>query len=155
MTMFYLGYGANSDQDMINAITGRVLSGQKAHITGFELCVQKLENVPEIPRKILKRAWGDSFESYVIKEGLGRVYGTLWEMTTIDRDHISKWELIPEGWYTPVNVEAILEDGSKVRSATEMIVDQTVNRVVDGKNYKTYLMDKRKMIASARVCRVM
>ena len=66
--ILYFGYGANSQREMMEAITGnRNLKGQPGILRGYTLCVQKLSQVPESVRKILEKSWGDNFETYIIK----------------------------------------------------------------------------------------
>lgn len=140
MKVYYFGFGANRDPRMIEAIIGKLITGRPAYVDGFELCVQGLKDIPEKPREILRKAWGNSFESYVLRKGNARIYGTLFEMSREDREHISNWELVPEGWAKDTKVIAILEDVTKIKAMTESIENQTVNRIVDGKQYETYLM---------------
>lgn len=148
--MYYFGYGANRDSAMIEAITGKSLHGRPAYIEGWELCVQNLSNIPEIPREILQDAWGDHFESYVIREGTGLVNGTLWELHPEDRVRVAKWELIPYGWYKNRGVRAFPEDEPRgLQSVTEVIENQSIDRIVDGMNYKTFLMDREEILAHA------
>ena len=137
----------------MKAITGRSPKGQPAHLEGFELYVQKLGNIPELPQNILRKAWGRSFKSYVIRKGEGRVCGTLWEITPEERKHIINWELIPEGWYKDANVIAILEDGKRIHAVTEIIENQPIGRFVDGSHYDAYLMAPEQMWKLAESCR--
>jgi len=146
MALHYFGYGANRDPGQMEAITGRSLKGQPAYVKGFELVVQKLGDIPELPQKILRKAWGKHFESYAIRKGEGQVHGMLWEITPEDRGHISNWELIPEGWYKGGLVTAILEDETEVPAVTDIIErQQHIDKVVDGSQYETFLMEKERM----------
>lgn len=153
MKLYYFGYGANKDFEMMKAINGRSLKGRPAYIEGFELCVQQLNNIPKLPQKILRKAWGDYFESYVIREGRGRVHGTLWEINPKDRKHISEWELIPDGWYIDIKVTAILDNGKNVQAVTDAVKNQPIARIVNGAQYKIYLMEAEQMWEHAKQSR--
>lgn len=86
----YFGYGSNRDLAMLAAIIGRdEIEGIKGKMLGHELCVQKLNNIPDLvlptapvpqsPRFILQREFGDNFELYVTRPKLdGVTYGTIW-----------------------------------------------------------------------------
>ena len=153
MKFEYFGYGANKDIDMIKAITGTYLFGKCAYIEGYKLGVQKLDNIPEIPQNQLNKFWSDKgFESYVVIKSdneKDRVYGTLWTMSENDRECVREWELIPLGWYTEVPVTAILENGIEVQAVTEIIIGQSVDRLVEGKNYPAYLINKNIILKHA------
>lgn len=142
MKVLYFSYGANADDRMIKAIIGRLPEGQPAYIKGYELCVQKLKDIPKKPKEILRQEWDESFESYVVRRGKGKVYGTLWVITSEEREMIRRWELIPEGWYHDTNFVAFLEDGSKLRAVGEIIDNQPIDRVIEIKNYPKFLMKK-------------
>ncbi len=154
MSLYYFGYGANRDARMMQSITGKSLEGRPGYVDGFELAVQKLDHVPILPQKVLRAAWGNHFESYVIRKGKGRVYGVLWKITTEDRLHIKTWELIPEGWYTDSKIEVVIEDGSKVPAVTDLVENQKIDRVVDGRSYTDYLMPEGKMWQHAKRIRM-
>lgn len=158
----YFAYGANRELEMMKAITGSsVLKGEEAVLPGYELHVQKLNQVPNIvvpnaprqvsPRGVLKRSWDDSFESYVATPGSGKIAGTLWKLTEEERELVRHWELIYFGWYQQINVEVNLEGGSIVQAETEILgPGQETDRKVDGMNYPSYLMDKQKIFAVAK-----
>src|SRR3990170_7671433 len=101
-TVLYFGYGANSRREMMEAITGNPhLVGHPAALKGFRLCVQRLDQVPEAARKILRDHWPESFESYIIKPGSesDEVAGTVWDLTPLERELVRDWELVDVGWY--------------------------------------------------------
>ncbi len=91
--ILYFGYGANSRKEMMEAITGnKNLIGKPAVLSGFTLCIQRLDQVldtilpsapvPISPRKILDESWGNTFTTYMIKpKEDSEVEGTVWELT--------------------------------------------------------------------------
>ncbi len=150
--ILYFAYGANRDIRMMKAITGsQELVGQPGVLKGYALCVQKLNQVPDVvsetapvpvsPRALLKESWPDTFESYIIKpDPGGEVAGTIWELTPLQRELVRDWEMVDFGWYGDINAEAVTQDGLVVNVQTEGLRDgQEVDREVDGHNYETWL----------------
>lgn len=153
--VLYFGYGANRDPRMIAAITGRPaaeLTGSPAVLEGYSLAVQRLEQVPDTvvqsapvplsPRGMLKD-WGEDFTTYVIHPSKdGKVSGTIWELTTEERELIRDWELVDFGWYKDCEGRAKTEDGKEVPVITEMLgAGQQIDHEVDGLHYETWLND--------------
>ncbi len=165
--VLYFGYGANSQQEMMEAITGNSnLIGYPATLEGYKLCVQRLDQVPNTiapdspapisPRELLKKSWPDTFESYVIKPGSedDSVAGTVWELTLLERKLIRDWELIDYGWYKDKKVIVRTEDGREIEAETEDLREgQEVDREVSGRNYEPLLNpieDFRRIAEGAR-----
>lgn len=151
--ILYFGYGANSQREMMEAITGnKNLVGQPGILEGFKLCVQKINQVPDSvfpnspaavsPKQILKESWGDDFETYIIKPGkeTDEVKGTVWELTPLERELVRDWELVDFGWYKDLKGEAVTADGKIVDVQTEGLREgQEIDREIDGKNYPPFL----------------
>ena len=140
--ILYFGYGANSQREMMEAITGnRSLKGRPGILKGYTLCVQKLSQAPDSVRKILLDSWGDNFETYIIKpDKNGEVTGTIWELFPQDRELVRDWELVDFGWYKDMKGKAETVDGQIFDVQTEGFREgQEVDREVDGKNYKPFL----------------
>jgi len=141
--ILYFGYGANSQREMMEAITGnKNLAGQQGILRGFKLCVQRMDQVPDLPKRILKDSWGDDFETYIIKPGeeTDEVMGTVWELIPLERELVRDWELVDFGWYNDIEGKAVTKDGQEVEIQTEGFREgQEVDREVDGKNYKPFL----------------
>jgi len=148
----YFAYGANRDLQMMKAITGaQELFGRPGILKGYTLCVQKLNQVPDVasetspvpisPRELLKQSWPYTFESYIIKpDPNGEVAGTIWELTPLQRELVRDWELVDFGWYKDINTSAITADGQVIQVQAEGLRDdQQVDRKVDGHNYETWL----------------
>ncbi len=137
--VFYFGYGANKDIEMIEAIVGRRPESEKAVLKDFELCIQNWEEIPEKAKEDLKKVWNKKFRSYVIKPSKGKeVAGTLWNITEQEHKHIAKWEM-HNMWYEPVKIKV---NGKK--AITEVFHF----------NYNAYLNDKNKMLEVARKTRL-
>lgn len=140
--ILYFGYGANSQREMMEAITGnRNLKGQPGILRGYTLCVQKLSQVPDSVKKILLESWGDNFETYIIKpDKNGEVAGTIWELSPQDRELVRDWELIDFGWYKDMEGKAVIRDGKEVDVQTEGLREgHIVDREVRGKYYPPFL----------------
>ncbi|MDQ5943649.1 MAG: Gamma-glutamylcyclotransferase [Patescibacteria group bacterium] len=154
--VLYFGYGANRDARMIAAITGKSaeeLIGHPAVLQDYQLGIQGLEQIPDTilpgsfakvsPREILRRGWGDNFESYVVEYRPGKkVTGTIWELSPEDRERVRDWELLDYGWYEDCEGKAVTEDGTEIDIVTERIrEDQEIGREVNGMDYETWLAD--------------
>lgn len=141
--VLYFGYGANREPAMMEAITGNAnLVGKPAVLRGYELCVQRLDQVPDIPRRILDASWSPKFTSYTIRTGApdDEVYGTLWELTPLERELVRNWELIDLGWYRDMQVKITTEDGQEIEARTEGLREGLeIDREVDGREYKSFL----------------
>lgn len=153
--VLYFGYGANRDPRMISAITGRPiaeLTGRSAILEGYNLAVQRLDQVPDraldsapaplSPRQMLAD-WGEDFRSYVIHpEENGRVSGTVWELSTEERELVRDWELVDFGWYKDCEGQALTKDGQEISIVSEMLGDgQQIDHEVNGLQYETWLQD--------------
>lgn len=155
--ILYFGYGANSRKEMMQAITGnKDLVGHPAILKGYKLCVQRLDQVPEAPQKILRESWPDNFESYTIKPGgeSDGVHGMVWELIPLERELVRDWELIDYGWYKDMEGKAVTEEGQEIQVVTEGLrKGQEVDRVIGGKEYEPFLNrleDFRKVADMAR-----
>lgn len=163
-TVLYFGYGANRDARMMAGITGRPadqLKGRPAVLEGYSLAVQRYDQLPDVvlptapysasPRQIIHNGWGEQFESYVIKaDPHGKVSGTLWELTPLERERVRDWELLDFGWYHDIEGRVKLADGTEIDMVTEAIDDsQEVDREVNGMDYETWLQDPEKFDAIA------
>jgi len=166
--VMYFGYGATRDSGVISIILGKpesALVGRKAVLEGFDLAIQRLDQVPDVilptapsaisVRESLRKVWGDNFRSYVLKPNSGgRVSGIIWELTPEDIERIKDWELLDFGWFEDTNGEAITPEGNRIPVVTEKIrSDQEVDQVVDGLEYETWLEDPEKFKAVAEKAR--
>lgn len=151
--VLYFGYGANSQREMMEAITGNEnLVGQSGVLRGFKLCIQRMSQVPDSvfpnspvavsPKQILKESWPDNFETYIIKPGeeTDEVAGTVWELTPLERELVRDWELVDFGWYKDIKGKALTTDGKEVDIQTEGFREgQEVDREINGKDYEPFL----------------
>jgi hypothetical protein len=167
-TILYGAYGANRDPEMLKAITGNAsLVGKLAIFKDVELCVQRFDQIPDVvaptapvplsPKAIMVDSWGESnnFETYVIRSAIGSVViGRVYELTAQERALIAEWEMIEFGWYKKMDITAVLEDGTEISVNTEGLSDgASVDRVVDGTDYPTYLNDPTNMFKVAKQAR--
>ncbi len=148
----YFGYGAMEDPRVIEAVIGRKPNSVNAVLPGFELCVQRIDQVPDTvhpdapaplsPRAILQQSWPDTFESYTIRENeRGNVRGKVWLLLhPEERDRLADWELIEFGWFRDIQT-LVRIDGGKMDVITEgLAADQEIDRVVDGLEYDSLLV---------------
>ncbi len=160
----YFGYGANRDPQMMEAITGNGnLAGRKAVLKDFQICIQRLDQVPPKAQKILRKAgWTDeTFSTYTIRPDEGNedslVHGMIWELTEHERNLVRNWELVGL-WYKETNCQVmadqIIGEWSLIDVITEQLGDgQKIKEVADGTNYKTFLNDREVMFGVAREAR--
>jgi hypothetical protein len=167
-TILYGAYGANRDPEMLKAITGNTnLVGKVAIFQDVELCIQLFDQIPDVvaptapvplsPKAIMVDSWGESsdFETYVIRHAKGsEVAGRVYELTSQERALIAEWEMIEFGWYKEMNMTAVLEDGTSVSVNTEGLSDgASIDRVINGIDYPTYLNDPTVMFKVAEQAR--
>lgn len=114
-------------------------------LEGFSLATQSLKNIPEPPRRILNKVWGDSFHAYTIKRGSGIVAGKAWVLEEEDLEKIKQWEFVgKDGWRELVSVKLTTAEGKTIAAITEKSQDQyEVDRLVDGIDYEVNLNRKR------------
>lgn len=152
----YFGYGANRDPRMIAAILGKQeneLVGREGVLVGYELAVQTLAEIPgEVssgapkqtsPRDILRDAWGEDFQSYVVRPNPeGRVAGVAWQLTPDEVERMKDWELLDFGWHEMHNTYARTDECESMAVITEAVsTAEPVDRLVDGIDYPSFLDD--------------
>lgn len=150
--VFYFGYGANSQREMMKAITGnKDLKGIPATLSGVALYVQRLDQVPDrvvptspepiSPKASIKKHWSGDFTTYMIKPKENSfVKGTVWELNRQERELVREWEMVDFGWYKDMKGKAIADDGREIEIETEGWREgQEVEREIDGKNYTPFL----------------
>lgn len=166
--ILYAGYGANRDPQMIKEITGREpqVIGRVA-LKDVELCIQRYDQIPAevaptapVPisvKDIMIDSWGqgNDFETYTVRPREGSmVDGMLFQLSPEERALIAEWELIEFGWYERMPITVVLENGSEKLAETEGLRDgQEIDRVVDGRQYSTYLNDPADMYRIAEKSR--
>ncbi len=141
--VYYFGYGANSQRDMVRAITGTDPEEiGRAVAYNYGMGVQTLSDIPTNPRTILRHGWGDGFKSYVMtRRFLHRTYGTLWLISQQARKRIDHWELSDLGWYDRAFVTVRLVGTTRfIHCETQVIPsNQHINHWVRYKNYHPWL----------------
>ncbi len=149
----YFGYGANRSPEMMEAIIGRIPEGYPATISGFELCVQSLKDVPKHVQEILSPPWDETFKSYGLRPKKGfhsrSIRGTVWKLTRQERKYIDTWEMTGK-WYNVLLLQYDNDKHEHIQIEIQVIEDQPVGRIIKSPIYKTFLNDKQKMLAVAR-----
>ncbi|HSA83630.1 MAG TPA: gamma-glutamylcyclotransferase family protein [Patescibacteria group bacterium] len=147
--IYFFGYGADRDPELMEAIIGRKPQGEKTTISGFELCIQSLADIPSKAQRIIRQSWDHGFHSYVIrpaKDMHSIVSGMMWELSPLERKLIDNWELTGL-WYDVF----FISKGAPhpMQMELQIIQNQPIRHIVDGTHYKTFLNDKNKMIETA------
>jgi len=158
--VYYFGYGADSEPDLLHAITGRrpkVIG--TALLQNYELRIQELAEVTTKglnPQEILRKAWGNDFKSYVIVAKAGaEVRGTLYRLSLHDKHLIDVWELVDAGWYEKAFVNVGLVGTPKVyQTETQVLAPkQSATISTDGATYTPWLMPKERLLFVAESLR--
>lgn len=153
--VYYFGYGANREPEMITAITSNLpeLIGM-AILQDYQLCIQDLSEITEAagnPKARLTASWGTTFKSYVIvpKQG-SRVSGAVFRMPLHERHMVDAWELVQAGWYDRAVVMVTLDSGKTIRAETQVLAaGQEASLVVNGLDYRSWVMPKERLLYEA------
>lgn len=139
--LYYFGYGTNKSRERIREIIGHDPGeGKGAVLDGYVLTYQVLDQVPEGPRTVLGKVWGDEFKGYTLRKGSWKVAGVIWELEEDDLEKIKEWEFVDEHWKEMVSASAVTSDGVTIQVVTEKVPDnQPIKEAVDGLNYKENL----------------
>src|SRR3990167_6132240 len=125
----YFGYGSNKDLDMMAHMVGRRdLKGEPGKLLGYELCIQKLEQIrdsyPVSPREIIRKGFGDEFELFIARQKGGSViYGTIWYLTLDEIELVKNWELVDLGMQEEVEAKAIDSKQSEITVETQAVIN--------------------------------
>jgi len=136
----FFGYGANRNKKRLQDIFGHEPDGGiSAILSNSILAVQTLDQIPEEPRRILEKVWGEKFRSYTVKDGKGEVVGTIWEIDENDLRELERWEYIGD-WRELKEVTVKTADGTEVRALTDRAPEGSLTKeTVDGLNYEDNL----------------
>ncbi len=140
---------------MMKAITGRIPEGYPAELDGFELCIQKWCELPEATRKYLKPPWNEKFRSYCVRPTLKpfrSVKGTVWQITREERRLIDNWELTGK-WYQVYLLKFFKPQNQLTQIEIQVVNDDNIHEVVDGKDYRNFLNDRDMMYKVAQYVR--
>lgn len=140
--IIFFGYGALKDPYLLKEVIGKEpRGGEGVVLSGYNLAIQELDQIPEQPRKILEKVWGKNFRSYTLVKGQGMVEGRNWIIDEEDLEKIKKWEFIGKnGWREFINVTVTDSKGKNINVITEKIFDnQRTTEITDGLNYTTSL----------------
>lgn len=164
----YFGYGSNRNEEMMAAIVGnKNLKGVPGRLIGFELCIQRLEDIPDnigekspvkiSPRQVIKNNFGDFFELYICRiNPEAEVFGTIWDLTEEERNLVKDWEMLDFGMQEEIKGVAIENETGKIFSvSTEGLLDPAihVNKVIAGGEYDDFIVSKEKIIEVANKSR--
>lgn len=153
-TVEYFGYGANRTPEMIEAIIGRIPEGYPATFSGFELCIQTWDEIPESAKKILSPPWDKTSKTYVVRPtntSSKFVKGTVWKLTRQERAIIDNWEVTGH-WYK-MYVMQFTKGDERTQIEIQVIDDPKIKKVINATLYKNFLNSKEQMLKVARRCR--
>ncbi len=146
-----------SNDELITELTGNPVSDREEAIleNGYDLVVQKLDQIPEPARKIIRGAWGENFESYNLAPGNGPIKGIRCRITEDQWERLADWEFEEFGWFKPTDVEIRNLVTGKVEKVKTMVMGdgQQFDRKVDGYDFNQFLMPKGKTLEVARIAR--
>ncbi len=156
--IFYFGYGANMDKDMMAAITGTRSMPEplSAIVEGYELCIQKWQEISQDIRRVLSQKWDDTFATYCLRKTYDKraiVAGKIWELKPEEFELISNWEMHGR-WYERINSRARVYNGEEVDVISDAINSPSIIEIVDGIFYNPFLNDKAKMLDVASEVRM-
>ncbi len=145
-----------SNEDLIKNLTGQiVLDGKAALLDGYDLVVQRLDQVPESIQPILRRSWGDNFESYNVVSGEGTIRGIRCKITQDQWNRLNDWEFGEFGWFVPKEVQIRDQETGQIEKIVTFVMGegQAYDRKVDGLNYDPFLMPREKTLEVASKAR--
>lgn len=159
----YFGYGTNRNYDMMVHMVGREsIEGIPAKMPGYELCIQKLNDIsnevmkdapaPQSPREIVRGAFNEDFELYIIRPNADtETYGTIWYLTPNELKLVHEWELLEFGMQEVIKGMAIGENGQMFSVDTHGTLNPNapIDRVIEGKDYDDYIISKDEILKVA------
>lgn len=155
--VYYFGYGALSDPDMVKAVIGarpRVVG--KGTVKDYELRTQAVDEIAnEAVQEKLLYAWGRAFKGYTITPKAGaEVQGTLYRIALHRKHMIDKWTLVHEGWHDRSLVSVDLGLGKIINAQTQVLapterISGPVTKATSG-----WLLPKKDLIRKAQQLRV-
>lgn len=144
----YFGFGANSDPEMIRAVTGRGAFSIPAVINGFALCIESFKNINKIAQNILRNHWDENFVSYgIVPKANASVSGRLWLLTNTQRDAVKNWEIIGI-WSHECSLKATISIFGipfSIPAESEELHGNFVT-IVPGDHYEPFIVSKKKIL---------
>ncbi len=148
----YFGYGLNRNPEFLQALLGRIPENYDTAsiLKDHELRIQRHDDLPELSRRIIGKAYGSDFRSYVIYMSPGKeVGGTTWAIKPEELAILNYWEL--EGdWH---NLAEVVITGSvgKYSALTHICKYDKGIAVPDSISYPDFIVDREKIIRSALI----
>jgi len=146
--VYFFGYGAYRSKQCIEDVLGTTLAdGRGAVVHEYALCYQILSQIPDPPRELLKKIWGDAFRCYTIRPfPKALVAGVVWELTPYQLHHMKEWEY--DGiWKKIIQIPVTLCNGDTMNAWTDVILETIpIHEAVDGLYYKNNLNPQGKSI---------
>ncbi len=147
---------------MMAAITGRNendLVSYESTLNGYELCIQDLNQIPNIPQAIIRNSWealAESYRSYAIrpKEG-SKVKGRVYVLTERERELVKNFDFTDLGWHDEHQVKvSSASNAGTLDVVTDVLGEgQDISHVVDGLAYSDFLNHKETTLKGAEKAR--
>src|SRR3989338_4216721 len=148
------GYATLSEQEYIQALLGVVPPHFGATLSGYQLCLQEYDCMPEKVQDVIAHNWKpEEFKSYFARKTSyfgpsdDSIRGVVWDLTESQKATLDDWEF--EGlWYTADEVK-VTDDQGKVHNAFVYAINSGRGTVLED-GFDPYPVDKAKMLRLAR-----
>lgn len=153
----YFGVADMAREEMIEAVTGRLPSGIKAELDGFQLCEWPFAEFPPPAQEILRKHWDpEIFRDYGIYALNGSsVSGVIWFLTPEEYKLVQAWHLVPD-WYTSIEVSVKWDNPEPMLVRTEMIPKgRLFSAQIEERYAEPYLNGKTKTLRLAHALRAL
>ncbi len=144
------GCATLAQPEYLEALLGAVPEHFEAILSGYEICIQNYEHIPQPVRKVLDNSWPPGeFKTYFARKShdpKAKIEGKALVLDHTSMEVLDDWEF--EGlWYnkTPVKIVA---DG-KEHDAVMYNIENAIGEAAPGK-CEPYLVDKEKFLSLAR-----
>lgn len=145
------GYATLAEKDYIKALVGKVPPHFQATLSGYELRLQRFDEMPDLVKKVSSANWKpEEFNSYFARkttESNEKIKGVAWVLDKGQERVLDDWEF--KGlWYDKKTVE-ITDNKGKKHSAVAYIINKEVGEKVP-ETYRPFPVDKEKMLKLAK-----
>ena len=158
-TVKMFSYVVKENIEGIRALLGRrKLVYEDAVLQGYELCVQRVEQVSDSvplssplnvsPRKLLEKTYSPDYELYTIRPHTGvTVSGIIWYISPEEYEVWREIELIDYGLSEDITAKAITENGDVITVKTYGLIKNAVNisKVIDSSYIRENIPTRKKL----------
>lgn len=147
-----------TDSDLIRILTGKeVQEKEEAVLDGYDLVIQRIDQVPTPAQAIMRESWGDNFESYNLASGQGSIKGIACKVTEDQWDRLRDWEFEEFGWFVSREVGIRNPNTGETKRVLTMVMGegQQYDRKANGLDFAPFLMPKEKTLEVAAKARAL